>query len=150
MSPNQWGPPIWMLFHTMAEKVKEESYPVIGQQIFAVISQICNNLPCPECTTHAKIFLSKVKPNQLKNKNDLKNLLYVFHNAVNARKNKPPYKYEDLEKYKTAITINVFNNFVRNYNTKGNMKLLSDTFHRSRLSLSLRKWFMTNMNHFDL
>ena len=31
MSPSQWGPPTWMFIHTLAEKVKDEEFPKIGQ-----------------------------------------------------------------------------------------------------------------------
>ena len=39
MSPSHWGPPTWMFIHTLAEKVKEEEFPKIGQQIIANIQQ---------------------------------------------------------------------------------------------------------------
>ena len=34
MSPNNWGPPIWMLFHSLAEKIKEENK--LAEEIQAV------------------------------------------------------------------------------------------------------------------
>ena len=91
MSPSQWGPPTWMFIHTLAEKVKEDQFPKIGQQIIANIQQICYNLPCPDCADHAKIFWSKVKVRNIQSKNDLINLLYVFHNCINKRKNLGPF-----------------------------------------------------------
>ena len=60
MSPSHWGPPIWALFHTMIEKVKEESFQSLGPQMFSLIKQICQYLPCPDCANHAIIFLNKV------------------------------------------------------------------------------------------
>lgn len=148
MSPNQWGPPTWVFMHTLAEKIKEESFPIIGQQLIIQIIQICANLPCPECASHAKLFWSKVKPANIKNKNDLINLLFVFHNTVNARKRITLFKIESLSYYKSQNIIQTFNLFARNFNTYGNMRLLTESFHRNRFLVSMRNWMMNNMHHF--
>lgn len=150
MSPNQWGPPTWLFLHTLAEKVKEDSFPIMGRQIILNIIQICNLLPCPECAQHAKEFWSNVTINNVSTKTDLKNLLYVFHNSINKRKKMPAYKHEDLEYYSKISVINSFNWFTRNFNTKGNMNLINESFHRGRLLSGLRQWFMLNIKHFDL
>jgi hypothetical protein len=69
--------------HTLAAKVKEIDFPVIGPSLILLMIQISNNLPCPECAQHAKEFWSKVKTANIKSKTDLINLLFVFHNMVN-------------------------------------------------------------------
>ena len=150
MSPSQWGPPTWMFLHTLAEKIKEESYPIIGKQLIINIMQICSFLPCPDCSEHSKTFWTNVKINNVQNKLDLINLLFVFHNTVNKRKQLLPFKYNDLEYYKSKNVVETFNNFAKNYNTKGNMNLLTESFHRSRLLTSLRQWVINNIQHFDL
>ena len=61
MSPAQWGPPTWILLHAIAEKINESFFPDISVQLFQIISQICKNLPCPECAAHATQFLNSVK-----------------------------------------------------------------------------------------
>jgi hypothetical protein len=149
MSPSQWGPPTWIFMHTLAEKVKEDQFPIIGQQLIANIRQICFNLPCPDCAEHSRTFWSKVKVGNIRSKTDLINLLYVFHNCVNKRKNYGPFKYESLAFYKSQNMVNAFNRFAQNFNTKGNMKLLTDSFHRGRLLTSLRGWLMSNIKNFD-
>ena len=149
MSPNQWGPPTWIFMHTLAEKVKEDQFPRIGHQIIVNLIQICYNLPCPDCTEHAKEFWSKVKIGNIKSKMDLINLLFVFHNSVNKRKNLPPFRYENLAYYKTLNVANTFNQFARNFNTKGNMKLLTESFHRGRQLASLKSWIMANIGNFE-
>ena len=149
MSPSQWGPSIWTLFHTLIEKSKEESYAIIGSHLYSFIYQICMSLPCDVCTQHAKNFLSKVNVSQLKTKTDLKNLIYVFHNAVNSRKRMPLYKYTDLEIYKTKNVIHTFNEFARNYHTNGNMKLISENFHRKLILSNMKKWLMQHILYFD-
>ena len=150
MSPSHWGPPTWLFFHTIAEKIKETSFPIIGQQLIYHIIQTCNNLPCPDCAEHAKQFWSNVTIKNIKTKQDLINLLYVFHNSVNKRKKLGAFKYENLQYYKTKNVIHVFNNFARNYNTKGNMKLLTESFHRARHLAYLRTWIIKNIQHYQL
>lgn len=150
MSPNIWGPPTWNFIHTLAEKINDESFNRIGPSVINIIIKICANLPCPECSQHAKEFWAKVKINNIKNKNDLINLLYVFHNTVNKRKQLPPFKYQDLQYYKSKQIIETYNQFSKIFNTKGNMKLLNESFHRNVMMTSLRTWIMTNLGYFNL
>jgi hypothetical protein len=136
--------------HTLVAKIKETSFPVIGPSLILVLIQICNNLPCPECAQHAKHFWSKVKTANIKTKDDLINLLFVFHNMVNKRKQLLPFKHENLPYYKTRNVVQTYNSFSRNFNTRGNMSLINDSFRRNMMLSSLRTWLMTNLNHFDL
>lgn len=149
MSPSNWGPSTWLFLHTLASKIKEESFPTIGQQLIANMVQICYNLPCPECSGHAKEFWRKVKLSNIGCKQDLINLLFVFHNLVNKRKNYPPFRYENLNYYDNTNVVDTYNGFARHFNTNGNMKLINDSFHRNMLLSSLRTWLMTNISHFD-
>ena len=83
-------------------------------------------------------------------KTDLINLLFVFHNMVNKRKNMLPFKYNSLQYYKSKNVIDTYNLFSRNFNTKGNMSLINESFHRDRMLSSLRNWLMSNLTHFTL
>ena len=150
MSPSYWGPSTWIFMHTLAAKIKETSFPVIGPSLILVLIQICNNLPCPECAQHAKQFWSKVKTANIKTKDDLINLLFVFHNMVNKRKQLQPFKYENLQYYKTRNVVQTYNIFSRNFNTRGNMNLINESFRRNMMLSSLRSWLMSNVIHFDL
>ena len=150
MSPSDWGPPTWIFLQTIAVKVKEASFPLISQQLIRMIIQICNNLPCPECTTHAKSFWTNVNLANIQNKQDLINLLFVFHNGVNHRKKTQKFKHEDLLKYKNLKLIRQYNIFTKKFNTNGNMNLLNESFHRKLMMISLRRWLMTNISHFDV
>jgi len=149
MSPSAWGPSTWIFMHTLAEKIKESSFPSIAPKLILVLIQICNNLPCPECSQHAREFWSKVKTVNIKSKTDLINLLFVFHNMVNKRKRLNAFKYENLEIYKTRNVVDTYNLFSRNFNTKGNMNLINESFHRNMMLASLRRWLMANIIHFD-
>jgi hypothetical protein len=149
MSPNQWGPPIWTFFHTMAEKINEEQFNLIFPILFNFIKRICRVLPCPECSQHATTFLSKVNPAGVRNKNDFRNILFIFHNVVNQRKSKPAFKVENVSPlYSNINIINAYNNFVSVFHTKGNMKLLADTFQRKIVLQDFKRWFLTNIRFF--
>jgi hypothetical protein len=150
MSPSTWGPPTWLFMHTLVAKLKETSFPIIGPNLILVLIQICNHLPCPECTIHAKDFWSKVKTGNIKTKTDLINLLFVFHNMVNKRKRQLPFKYENLGYYQTKNVIDTYNEFTRNFNTRGNMNLINESFHRNMMLSTLRTWLMTNLIHFEM
>jgi len=143
-----WGPATWTLFHVLAEKVNEHMYPRIAGQLFDVIKRICSGLPCPECAQDATIFLAKIKVHELKTKMDFKNMIYVFHNYVNTKKRKPLFKYINLEVYKTYNIVYVFNKFISFYHTKGNMRLLAESFQRQLIVKNVREWFTRNLGFF--
>jgi hypothetical protein len=143
MSPNKWGPHIWRFFHSLSCNVKEEHFNTVGRNILPVIKQICRTLPCQICSNHAMQFLNKINPNQINSKNDLINIIYIFHNYVNKTKNKPMFNVSDLSMYQNSNIVDAYNNFVTAYQTKGNMKLMADSFSRSN-TLKLVKQFITN------
>jgi len=149
MSPNQWGPPTWILFHCLAEKIKEDKFSEVGPQLFSMIKRVCSSLPCPECSQHATQFLSRVNFSLIKTKTDFKNLLYIFHNIVNKIKYKQLFNVLDLSKYSTTNLIVAFNNFVNVYHTRGNMKLLAESFQRKLVIKDFRNWFMNNFQNFN-
>jgi len=147
--PSIWGPPIWTLFHTLIEKIKEENFKNIYMELFNHIKRICSYLPCPDCSQHATLFLSKVKYEHISNKNDFKNMLYVFHNKVNIRKQKKLLPYSELNKYKNYNILAVYNKFVTVYNTKGNMKMLTESFQRQFVIKSFKEWLIKNISNFQ-
>jgi len=147
-APSVWGPPTWTLLHTLAEKIHEEDFNKLMPQMFILIKRICAYLPCPDCSQHATQFLAKLKPEQMATKIEFKNTLYLFHNMVNARKKKPLFNYGNINYYQNLNIFNVFNNFVSIYNTKGNMKLLSESFQRLLVIKDLKRWLINNINSF--
>lgn len=149
MTPDVWGPPIWTLFHCLAEKIKEEKFPELGAQIYSFIVQICKTLPCPDCSAHASQFLSKINPAQITSKDILRSVLFTFHTNVNARKKKPKFDNEQLIKYKSLNLVIAFKNFVIVYNSRGNMKQLTESFHRTQLVKQFTQWMMVNSGSFE-
>ena len=148
--PTVWGPPTWRIIHTLACKVKEDRFQEIGPTLVSFIIQICHNLPCPECAQHAREFWKTVPSAVTEQKQTLINVLYMFHNKVNQRRNIPLFRYEDLPKYRGIKLIPCYNNFVKNFVTRGNIHLLTESFRRSLMMQEFRKWLFINLVHFDL
>jgi hypothetical protein len=150
MSPANWGPPVWTLFHTLAAKLNEShaQHHTIKQGLFSSIKQICRFLPCPDCSSDATIFLNRVKPADIRTKQQLIDMLYVFHNYVNRKKNKAMFVHDNLNTYKTRNIVTVLNEFAAAYNTRGNMKLMADSLQRQRILVEFKKWIITNSSGF--
>lgn len=146
--PEVWGPAVWTLFHTFAEKIDENAYPYLIDSMFLMFVRICKFLPCPECSRDASKFLAKINIKEYKTKLEFKNMLYLFHNYVNAKKRKPLFNYVNIDKYGRLNIINVIKNFISHYNTKGNMKMLTETFQRSLVIKDFISWFKANSRAF--
>jgi len=139
-----WGPPTWTMLHILAEKINESDYSRLSAQLFGMVKRICAVLPCPECSQHATTFLTTIKQSNLSTKEDFSNMLYLFHNRVNVRKKKPLFNHLDITKYNQINIQIAFKNFIAVYNTRGNMKMLAETFQRQLVIKDLRNWLNTN------
>jgi hypothetical protein len=149
MSPPEiWGPAVWTLFHVLAERINEQAYSYLFPSMFAIIKRICKFLPCPECSNDATKFLAKLKITDMKTKLEFKNTIYLFHNYVNAKKRKRLFNYGNINIYKNYKIVNVVNRFLKVYNTKGNMNLLTESFQRQFVINDFKKWISTNIKAF--
>lgn len=138
----RWGEPTWFFLHTLAEKAKPENFTRIKYDLIRLIYTICTNLPCPDCSNHAKIYLDSINLNEINSKDDLKNMLFVFHNVVNKRKGHPIFTIEELnEKYSNAVTLNIITNFLYYFSDRSRSpKMIAGDLHRSRLIGSIKEW----------
>ena len=148
--PEIWGPPTWTFFHVLAERINEDTFNIIFPQLFGFIKKICQFLPCPDCASHASQFLAKIPQQELSSKEKFKNTFYLFHNVVNVKKNKKLYNYANMDNYKLINFMTAFNNFIRVYNTRGNMKMLTESFQRQLVIKSFKLWLFKNLKFFRL
>lgn len=146
-----WGPPFWFFFHTMAEKVKPELFKQNREALFGIIREICNNLPCPACASHAKQYIDKINFNSIQTKHDFAMMLFEFHNSVNKRKNVPIFPYSELQpKYEKANFINIVNYFLHFYKMEHHVvRQMSDSLYRRRSAKSIQDWLHANLHIFD-
>lgn len=148
--PEVWGPAVWILFHTLAEKVDETNFNKIKLSLFNIIKLICKNLPCPYCADDATRFLEQTNIYNVKSKQDFKNLIYIFHNRVNYKKKKNLLNFKDLDDlYKLKNLSKVIINFSQKYHTKGNMQLLNESFQRQLVIKEFNKWMKDNSQYMN-
>ena len=150
-SKDVWGPATWTLFHTLAEKVKEDNFNEMLPDLLTMIKRICMNLPCPDCSAHAVQIMSKVTPNQFTSKESLKIFLFHFHNSVNVRTGKPVFTVEELNsKYSRANTFVIIPYFIKVFSYRNtNVRLLVNSFHKDILIKDFIKWMRENSSKFN-
>ena len=146
-----WGAPIWCFFHTFAEKIKDSEFDSIKGELFEIIVKICNNLPCPECTSHASEYMKNINFNKITCKKELKLMLYTFHNSVNKRKNYKEFPLMELdEKYGSQNTTEVFNKFAINLEYKRRyVHLMIGEQQRKQIVKKIKQWLIDNLHRFD-
>jgi len=151
MKKKDWGNAVWLLFHTLAEKIKPD-YKSELAVLVSYITSICDNLPCPDCQQHASNIMRQVNvPSITSTKEALIDFLWKFHNDVNRRTKAPVYPKESLEIYKRAHTINIINNFIRIMSaTSNNEKTIMHGFHRSLFMKRFTDYVKNNMYKYNM
>jgi hypothetical protein len=149
----KWGEPIWTMFHAMAQKVNQAEFSRLRTEIIDFIRTVCHNLPCPECTAHATEYISKINWNAVLAKDDLINVLYVFHNVVNQRKGVPAFPKEMLtQTYGSKNMHEVCRIFMYHFEdrkTRGPTSAIATKFHRLRIASNMKSWINRNIQHFN-
>jgi hypothetical protein len=150
-SKDTWGPATWTLFHTLAEKIKDENFTEVLPDMLVMIKRICMNLPCPDCSAHAIQIMSKITTSQFPTKESLKTFLFHFHNSVNVRTNKRPFTMEELNaKYVRANTFVIIPYFIKVFSYRNtNVRLLINSFHKDILIKDFIKWMRDNSSKFN-
>lgn len=148
----KWGEPTWYLLHCLAEKVREEYFYSMREELLNVIYSICSNLPCPDCAKHASDYLNSINYKLIQSKEQLKNVLFQFHNNVNIKKNMPVFPRDQLEqKYRDMPFISTIYIFMEHFQDKHkSIRMIANDFYRARLSDNLKAWFNANITKFNL
>ena len=145
-----WGRATWFLFHSLAEKVKEEYFLVVKKELCNNIYKICAGLPCELCRSHAIEYMRNINFDNIQTKTDFKRMLFNFHNVVNKNKNYEIYKYENLdEQYKKSNLLKIINNFFHYQNISRNKNSPSLVMYNNSLLQQLNLWFRDNLQYFN-
>jgi hypothetical protein len=145
-----WGRPTWLLLHTLAHKVKDESFAKIRLDLLSLITRICIHLPCPVCANHASEYLRKINFDAIQTKKDLKDMLFQFHNSVNLQKSYPQFSYANLDaEYAQAVTTAVIQNFLVIFQQQQVSGMSVNTFSTSRAQQYIQTWFRQYIAHFE-
>lgn len=146
----KWGKPIWTFFHLLAHKVKESDLNAIRSQLLNTIYSICSVLPCPVCSEHAKRYLQAINFNNIRTKQDLKQMICNFHNDVNKRKGYAIFNSENLdETYDKMSLVDSINQFIFHFEDKHrSAKLMADDMMRKQTTTLVKKWIRDNIQSF--
>jgi hypothetical protein len=147
----EWTHATWNLFHCIPEKIKEEEFVHLRNDIIHYIKGICNRLPCPECAVHAGIFMNNVNTNNIRTSEELKKVMFIFHNNVNKKTKKQIQNEGVLEQYKNLKFHTVLNEFFSTFNssTKGNFTFMSENFNRKIFTDTLIVFMKKNIHRFN-
>lgn len=148
---NAWGKFIWLFFHTFAEKINPEFFKINATKCINIIINICYNLPCPICSTHARQYIQKYKIEKtVKTKDDLKQFLYMFHNHTNTLTRKPTADINILNNYKNAIFDNITTAFNKAYINKSlGTRSFTDKMLRIRIANETIQFLKSNYKFFS-
>ena len=97
MKREVWGPYIWTVLHCLTLRIKDEQFEKERKTIMEFISEICDNLPCPNCAGHATFTLRKLNFMKIRTKEELINVIFKLHNEVNRRLKKKIFERSSLE-----------------------------------------------------
>lgn len=147
----KWGEPTWTLFHCIPTKISQENFIKNKDSIIRLIITICSNLPCPNCSDHAKRYMNKVNFIAIKSPDNLKKMLFLFHNSVNERKGYEQYSYDKLdEKYNNLDFNQVVNQFMFHFQKKTYASnLIAQQMYRQNQVLIVKQWFQDNIGLFQ-
>lgn len=151
MTKKEWSNATWLLFHTLAEKLKPE-FSAEVPVLFNHISRICNNLPCPDCQAHATQTIQRTRRTDVcSSRESLIHFLWQFHNSVSARLKLPFYPKEALTTYTHANTMNVVRNFIAIMGRSShNSRTMMNSFHRQRFMKEFTDYLQSNIRKYNL
>tara|TARA_B110000879_G_scaffold205018_1_gene284834 strand:- start:2060 stop:2347 length:288 start_codon:yes stop_codon:yes gene_type:complete len=95
--------------------------------------------------------MKKVNFNAIHTTEDLKKMLYIFHNSVNERKKYAEFSYDDLnEKYSNLEFNQVVNKFMFHFQQKVYaINLIAQQISRQKNVAVVKKWIVDNTHLFQ-
>ena len=149
MSKKIWGNACWYLFHTLAYKLDPNRTDLI-KPILIAIKNVCANLPCPDCSDHSIYILSSLREDDVKTKDDLIKVLWIFHNKINSRLGTKQFSMEESNKlYEQSNIQNIFMHFnkVMRYKISSSRMMLYDMGKRNAIN-NINKLILSNKTAF--
>ena len=148
-----WGNTTWAFLHTFVEKLNPRVCESNADIILQLIIKICTNLPCPDCSNHAKRFFNKVDLRQINTHDRFKYMLWMFHNSVNRRLGYPVQSQQIVNKYKTysmsTALIDFIMYYAERYNTHIELGHGNNDKTRIRITNDVIDWTKRYWNAFS-
>ena len=137
MSKTEWGNATWYLIHTLSFKLKNTENNHVPN-LFTELVHIATNLPCPDCSQHAKMYINNINSIP-RNRDELNMFFWGMHNWVNNKLHKSQYPSNNyIAKYNLAYTPNVIKNYI-NKKFSGNYGS-TDNFQFPISHTTAKKW----------
>lgn len=104
---SEWGPPLWTVLHSIAERVGSSPFPQYAEDERRALTKMIKFLekviPCPSCREHYEVYLRENpvdKPLKELMHSELKTYIktwfWELHNWVNESLQRPLYNYASL------------------------------------------------------
>tara|TARA_A100001011_G_C13630710_1_gene563826 strand:- start:32 stop:490 length:459 start_codon:yes stop_codon:yes gene_type:complete len=143
-----WGPNIWLFLHCFCDKINNDYFIKNRTEVFNFIKNIMFNLPCPICSSYTRLKFKKVNFSRIKTKEDLKLLMFYYHNDVNKKLKKNQKSVDILNTYKKYSIYKCYKNFLKHFNKKYKTRLTvySQTYYinNNTEKLNVIKWWNNN------
>lgn len=116
---SEWGPLIWKILHSLAEKAGKQTNEMLKADEMRAwllfVKTLTSILPCEECRSHATTYITEhpfEPPSTYQAWNlYIRTYFYTFHEAVNTRLEKPTFPFSSLaESYRDGGAITTYNN----------------------------------------
>ena len=141
-----WAMPTWIFLHTLAAQIPEERYQVIKEDLLYKIKSLMSVLPCPDCANHATEAMAKIHLKHVQTKAAFKQVMWKFHNSVNARIGKRLFHELELGIYEKCHLGTVYAIFFNEF-TKPvhNSKLMMDVMARNGVMRKFHAWMISTV-----
>jgi hypothetical protein len=149
MSNKEWGKACWYVFHTLAYRLLPTKEHLVDQLLNHIRNVSCN-LPCPDCSQHARQMFDTLKSGSVNNRETLIEMLYQMHNRVNLRiKKETITRAEHDELYLKANIVMIVKYFQYVMTRQlGQEKAMIYTMARRNAVNALVKFYVENQDSF--
>ena len=149
MSNKEWGKACWYVFHTLAYRLLPRKEYLVNQLLTHIKNVACN-LPCPDCSQHARRMFDTVKPGSVNNRETLIEMLYQMHNRVNLRIKKKAFTRAEHDELYLKANIVMIVKYFQNVMTRqlGQEKAMIYTMARRNAVNALVKFYFDNRESF--
>ena len=109
MKPNEWGPYVWYVIHTIFYNIPDDDYFITNRKVYlSFIKSLNSIIPCPICRSHFHTLLKKDDLKRCETKDDIINWSIDKHNLVNTRLKKKSLLRKDSDIIYENINISFF------------------------------------------
>ena len=112
ISSSKWGSITWILLHSILDiNISNEQFKIIKNELYSLIKNICITCPLQSAKELFIIYFKNINLGKIISVIQLKNVLFLFHNFINSKINKPLFPYNKLSIYSYKNINRVFQEY---------------------------------------